>query len=230
MTTLTPTPHQESPVSSRTHTTTTAADPLNAAPPSPVFYSDHHLNRILTALLASDRPAPDLLAELGTDLLTFARWLRQPESRDLLAALTELAEFRARIIAAHSLPAAAEALARISSSPIESPKHAETIRKASAAIIKLAQPAAGRNSRSPRDPERLPSDGPERESTAEGREESRRNTPADQVGTPVRPGCPGGPLPHNENSTPCTRLLGGTPWCNRRWEVSSPTRTRARRT
>jgi hypothetical protein len=104
---------------------------------------DHHdipddaLNQILHELLHTSFSTDKILAERNLKVSTFASWITSERALNLFRALKEISLLRAQILAADRTIRAIIALGSIVTQDVESPRHAETIRKAATTLIKL---------------------------------------------------------------------------------------------
>jgi hypothetical protein len=120
---------------------TTIATSIEPKPSSE--HNDHHdipddaLNEILNELLHTSFSTDKVLAERNLKVSTFATWITSERALNLFRSLKEISLLRAQILAADRTIRAIIALGTIVSADVESPRHAETIRKAATTLIKL---------------------------------------------------------------------------------------------
>ncbi len=165
-------------------TTTTAT-----RPDDPAF-------ALLTTLLASDRPAAELFAT-SPDSLALASHMLGNQALPHLRALAEITELRARLITAEAVITAILALRSIAKEPAQNPRHAETIRKAAASILRLHD--------SHHKPHKSSHPGPHDPSPSPHRSPAHDADPAD---THAPPGDPA-PRAHHSGSAPIPRSAAG---------------------
>jgi hypothetical protein len=128
-------------------TITPTTTPASSIEPKPrTAHSDPHdnhdipddaLNEILNELLHTSFSTDKILAERNLNVSTFATWITSERALNLFRSLKEISLLRAQILAADRTIRAIIALGTIVSGDIESPRHAETIRKAATTLIKL---------------------------------------------------------------------------------------------
>lgn len=95
------------------------------------------VNTIIAALLSSAEATHDVLAKLGAQLASTPEFLDDQRLLRTMSALVQLVEHRARVIAAEATINAIATLTKVIAQDIQSPRHAETIRKACGSIIRL---------------------------------------------------------------------------------------------
>ncbi len=104
----------------------------------PAALPDAVVNQLLGQLLHSGEPTHRILESLGLSARQLAAWLHESGGLQMIKDLTELAHARARLIACDALSSAINTLTLIVTDTIQSPRHAETIRKAATTLIRLA--------------------------------------------------------------------------------------------
>ncbi|MCC6429051.1 MAG: hypothetical protein IT435_19810 [Phycisphaerales bacterium] len=95
---------------------------------------DPRLDSLLKALFDGHA---DLAAATGLTHTQLAEMFTDPQTRLRIDSLALLLEQRARMIAAQSILSAIKSLEAVMATPIENPRHAETIRKAATTVIRL---------------------------------------------------------------------------------------------
>ncbi len=80
-----------------------------------------------------------IIEKLHISAVQAARWLRESEVLQAIQDFAALAQARATLLATSALSKALNALTNILRADIESPRHAETMRKAASSIIRLHQ-------------------------------------------------------------------------------------------
>jgi hypothetical protein len=98
---------------------------------------DDALNAILHELLHTSFSTDKILAERNLKVSTFASWVTSERALKLFRSLKEISLLRAQVLAADRTIRAIIALGSIVTQDAESPRHAETIRKAATTLIKL---------------------------------------------------------------------------------------------
>lgn len=97
------------------------------------------IDAIITTLLSTARPLEEVLAEAGAKLAAAPSLLADDCLVRAMTALAQLAEQRARIIAAEATVSAIHSLKKIIAVDVQDPRHAETLRKACSSIIRLSE-------------------------------------------------------------------------------------------
>ncbi len=114
----------------------------SSTPTSPTLdarEASHAAHTILSALLATERPAQEVLGNSHDALLLAAHMLAGPPGHPHFHALAQLSELRTRLAAADAALHAIAALRKLIQQPAQSPAHAETIRKAATTLTRLNQ-------------------------------------------------------------------------------------------
>ncbi len=110
-----------------THTTTGSLIP------------ESKIEEFIQLLLNGALSIETIIQRLGISAVEAARWLRESDVLQAIKDFAALAEARATLLATSALSKALNALTNILRADIESPKHAETMRKAASSIIRLHQ-------------------------------------------------------------------------------------------
>ncbi len=97
------------------------------------------IEEFLQLLLNGALSIETIIEKLQISAVEAARWLRESQVLQAIKDFAALAEARATLLATSALSKALNALTNILRADIESPKHAETMRKAASSIIRLHQ-------------------------------------------------------------------------------------------
>ncbi len=97
------------------------------------------IEEFLQLLLNGALSIETIIEKLQISAVEAARWLRESEVLQAIKDFAALAQARATLLATSALSKALNALTNILRADIESPKHAETMRKAASSIIRLHQ-------------------------------------------------------------------------------------------
>lgn len=123
---------------------TAPADLLHPDPPAPDRDRDAEL---ITLYFDRGLEARDIASHFSIPLATLMSWLDRPDIAAHIERVTAFNLRRARDIARESMPSSVQALLDVRDDPYTSkrtnPRALETARKAAAALVRLARPAAG---------------------------------------------------------------------------------------
>lgn len=101
--------------------------------------TNDQIDAVLDALLKTGLETEPACTQNGVNIQAFARWLTTENAAAVVSSLTRVAQLRAQLIAAESTIKALRALDAVVTSEIEDSRHAETIRRAAASILRITQ-------------------------------------------------------------------------------------------